>query len=71
MSEQRERVFRMALVAVLQAGADKGLNIDTLSEAAIESMLDDVGYVPEDVAQAAIAIEVAADAVHQPAVDPA
>jgi len=63
MSEDRERVFRIALRAVLLAAVEQGLNIDTLSEAAIESMLNDETYMPEDVAQAVIAIEVAADAV--------
>jgi len=63
MGEERERVFRMALRAVLLAAVEQGLNLDALSEAAIDSMLNDVGYMPEDVAQAVIAIEVAADAV--------
>ncbi|MFK3794781.1 hypothetical protein [Pseudomonas sp. NPDC088444] len=63
MSEDRERVFRMALSAVLRAAVDQGLAVDTLSEAAIELMLNDIAYTQDDVAEAVIAIEVAADAV--------
>lgn len=63
MSEDRERVLRMALKAVLIAAVDMGLDLDTLSEAAIESMLNDIAYMSEDARDAALAIEVAADAL--------
>lgn len=63
MSEDRERAYRMALGAVLRAAVDQGVNLDTLSEAAIELMLNDIAYTPDDVAEAVVAIEVAADAV--------
>jgi hypothetical protein len=63
MTESRERVFRMAMVAVLQAAGNRGLDTDRLAEESIELMLNDIAYSPEEVAQAVIAIEVAADAV--------
>jgi hypothetical protein len=63
MSEDREKVLRMALKAVLIAAVDQGLDLDALTEAAVESMLNDIAYMSEDVAQAVIAIEVAADAL--------
>jgi hypothetical protein len=63
MSEDREKVLRMALKAVLIAAVGQGLDLDDLTEAAVESMLNDIAYMSEDVAQAVIAIEVAADAL--------
>jgi hypothetical protein len=63
MSEDREKMLRMALKAVLIAAVDQGLDLDALTEAAVESMLNDIAYMSEDVAQAVIAIEVAADAL--------
>ncbi|WP_296187825.1 hypothetical protein [Pseudomonas sp. UBA1879] len=62
MTENRERVFRIALVAGLQAAVSQGLNIDSLAEAAIELLLNDAAYTPEEAAQAVIAVESAADA---------
>lgn len=62
MTESRERVYRMALVAVLQAAGNHGLDIDRLAEEAIEMVLNDIAYSQGEVAQAVIAIEVAADA---------
>jgi hypothetical protein len=63
MSEDREKMLRMALKAVLIAAVDQGLDLESLTEAAIESMLNDIVYNSDDVAQAVIAIEVAADAL--------
>jgi hypothetical protein len=63
MSEGNVRVLVMALRAVLCTAVEQGLGINRLSEAAIESMLNDIAYMSDDVAQAVLAIEVAADAV--------
>ena len=63
MSEGNVRVLGMALRSVLRTAVEQGLDIDRLSEAAIESMLNDIAYTSDDVAQAVLAIEVAADAV--------
>lgn len=63
MSEDRERVLRMALKAVLVAAQQLYVDIDELSEAAIQSMINDKAYEAEDVADASVAIEVAADAL--------
>jgi phosphosulfolactate synthase (CoM biosynthesis protein A) len=63
MSEDREKMLRMALKAVLMAAVDQGLDLESLTEAAIESMLNDIAYMSEDVRDAALAIEVAADAI--------
>ena len=63
MSQGNVRVLGMALRAVLRTAVEQGLDIDRLSEAAIESMLNDIAYTSDDVAQAVLAIEVAADAV--------
>jgi hypothetical protein len=57
-------MLRMALKAVLMAAVDQGLDLESLTEAAIESMLNDIAYLSEDVAQAVIAIEVAADGLN-------
>jgi hypothetical protein len=63
MSEDRERVLRMALKAVLVAAQECCVDIDELTELAMESLLGERLYDAEDVAQAILAIEVAADAL--------
>lgn len=63
MSEDRERVLRMALKAVLVAAQECCVDIDELTELAIQSMLGERLYSPADVAEASTAIEVAADAL--------
>lgn len=63
MSEDRERVLRMALKAVLVAAQECCVDIDELTELAIESMDGEPFYNPEDVAEATLAIEAAADAL--------
>ena len=63
MSEDRERVLRMALKAVLVAAQECCVDIDELTELAIQSMYGEQFYSPADVAEASTAIEVAADAL--------
>ena len=63
MSEDRERVLRMALKAVLVAAQECCVDIDELTELAIQSMYGEQLYNPEDVTEATVAIEVAADAL--------
>ena len=63
MSEDRERVLRMALKAVLVAAQECCVDIDELSELAIQSMYGEQFYDPKDVAEASTAIEVAVDAL--------
>lgn len=63
MSEDRERVLRMALKAVLVAAQECCVDIDELTELAIESLDGEPFYNPEDVGEAASAIEAAADAL--------
>ncbi|MCF7558927.1 hypothetical protein [Pseudomonas petrae] len=63
MSEGSERVLRMALKAVLVAAQECLVDIDELTELAIQSMYGEQLYNPEDVAEASTAIEVAADAL--------
>jgi hypothetical protein len=63
MSEDRERVLRMALKAVLVAAQECCVDIDELTELAIQSMYGEKFYDPEDVAEASTAIEVDVDAL--------
>jgi hypothetical protein len=63
MSEGRERVLQMALKAVLVAAQECCVDIDELTELAIQSMYGEQFYNPADVAEASIAIEVAADSL--------
>lgn len=63
MSEDRERVLRMALKAVLVAAQECCVDIDELTELAIHSMLGERFYDAEDVGEASSAIESAADAL--------
>jgi hypothetical protein len=63
MSEDRERVLRMALKAVLVAAQECCVDIDELTELAIQSMYGEQFYNFEDVTEASTAIEVAADAL--------
>jgi uncharacterized protein with PhoU and TrkA domain len=63
MSEDRERVLRMALKAVLVAAQECCVDIDELTELAIQAMYGEQFYNPEDVAEASTAIEVAVDAL--------
>lgn len=63
MSEDRERVLRMALKAVLVAAQECCVDIDELTELAILSMYGEQFYDPGDVAEASTEIEVAVDAL--------
>ncbi|MFP3922341.1 hypothetical protein [Pseudomonas sp. W5-36] len=63
MSEDRERVLQMALKAVLVAAQECCVDIDELTELAIQSMYGEQLYDLADVAEATVAIEVAADAL--------
>lgn len=63
MSEDKERVLRMALKAVLVAAQECCVDIDELTELAIQSMLGERFYDAEDVGEASSAIESAADAL--------
>jgi hypothetical protein len=63
MSEDRERVLRMALKAVLVAAQECCVDIDELTDLAIQSMYGEQFYNPADVAEATTAIEVVADAM--------
>lgn len=63
MSEDRERVLRMALKAVLVAAQECCVDIDELTELAIQSMYGEPFYNLEDVGEASSAIESAADAL--------
>ncbi|MGI3746273.1 MAG: hypothetical protein ACRYF8_12365 [Janthinobacterium lividum] len=63
MSEDRERVLRMALKAVLFAAQECCVDIDQLTELAIQSMYGGQLYNPADMVEATVVIEVAADAL--------
>jgi len=63
MSEDRERMLRMALKAVLVAAQECCVDIDELTELAIQSMYGEQLYNPSDVTEATVAIEVAADSM--------
>jgi uncharacterized protein with PhoU and TrkA domain len=63
MNEDRERVLRMALKAVLVAAQECCVDIDELTELAIQSMYGEQFYNPADVAEATLAIEATADAL--------
>ena len=63
MSKDRERVLRMALKAVLVAAQECCIDIDELTELAIQSMYGEQFYNPADLAEATVAIEVAVDAL--------
>lgn len=59
MSEDRERVLRMVLIAAQECCVD----IEELTELAIQSMYGEQLYNPADVAEATVAIEAAVDAL--------
>jgi hypothetical protein len=63
MSEDKERVLRMALKAVLVAAQECCVDIDELTELAIQSMLGEQFYDAGDVGEASSAIESAVDAL--------
>jgi hypothetical protein len=63
MSDDRERVLRMALKAVLVAAQECCVDIEELTELAIQSMYGEQLYNPADVTEATVAIEAAADAL--------
>jgi hypothetical protein len=63
MSEDRERVLRIALKAGLVAAQECCVDIDELTELAIQSTYGEQLYNPADVADVSVAIEVAADAL--------
>uniref|UniRef100_A0A7C1WRE9 ANTAR domain-containing protein n=1 Tax=Pseudomonas graminis TaxID=158627 RepID=A0A7C1WRE9_9PSED len=61
MSEDSEKVLRMALKGVLGAARDLHLDLDELTEAAIRLMVREKRYDSNDVTEAAVAIEMAVD----------
>ncbi|MFP3849103.1 hypothetical protein [Pseudomonas sp. W5-01] len=61
MSEDSEKVLRMALKGVLGAARDLRLDLDELTEAAIRLMVREKRYDSNDVTEAAVAIEMAVD----------
>jgi hypothetical protein len=63
MSEDRERVLPMGLKAVLNAARKQGLNIDELSEAAADELLQYRAYRSEHVPMAINEIEVAVESL--------
>lgn len=63
MSEDRERALLLALKAVLNVAGEQGLNIDELSEAAADELLQYRAYDAEHVPMAISEIEVAVDAL--------
>lgn len=63
MSEGREKILRMALKAVLNAARKQGLNLDDLSEAAADELLQHRIYDALHVPMAISEIEVAVDAL--------
>lgn len=69
MSEDREKVLRMAVKALLLAAQELYVDVDELTEAAIQSMLRDRSFEAEEVAEASAAIEAAADSLDYDGVD--
>lgn len=65
MSGDREKALLLALKAVLNVAGKQGLNIDELSEAAINELLHYRAYHSEHVPLAICEIEKVADALHQ------
>lgn len=63
MSEDREKVLRMAVKALLLAAQELYVDVDELTETAIQSMLRDRSFEAEEVAEASAAIEAAADSL--------
>jgi hypothetical protein len=63
MSEEREKALRMALKALLIASRKQGLNLDELSEAAADELLQYRTYDSLHVPMAINEIEVAVDAL--------
>lgn len=64
MSEDRERGLLLALKAVLNVARKRGLDLDELSEAAADELLQYRAYDAEHVPMAINEIEVAVDAFH-------
>ena len=65
MSEDRERVLRMALKAVLVAAQALRIDMDELAELAFQLMVSDEAYDFENVAAASSAIEAVVDALNE------
>jgi hypothetical protein len=63
MSEDREKGLHLALKAVLSVARKQGLNLDELSEAAADELLQYKAYDSEHVPIAINEIEVAVDAM--------
>lgn len=61
MSEDSEKVLRMALKAVLGAARDLRMDLDELTESAIRLMVCEKRYDSNDVTEAAVAIEMAVE----------
>ena len=63
MSEDREKGLLLALKAILNAAKKRGLDLDELSEAAADELLQYRAYDAEHVPMAINEIEVAVDAL--------
>ncbi|UZJ58245.1 hypothetical protein OKW98_16715 [Pseudomonas sp. KU26590] len=63
MIEDSVYMLKLALRSVLLAAWKTGLDVDEFSEAAIEAMPEDLSFDPAYAGQAALAIEVAIDAL--------
>jgi methionine synthase II (cobalamin-independent) len=63
MSEDREKALALALKAVLSAARNQGLDLDELSEAAADELLNLEAYESDYLAMAINEIEVAVDAL--------
>lgn len=50
MSEDKERMYRIALKALLLEAVKHGADLDEFCERAIASMLDDIAYDSDDIA---------------------
>ncbi|RJX81245.1 hypothetical protein [Pseudomonas sp. LS-2] len=63
MYDEREKALKLALRTVLSEAKERGLDVDLLCEGAMRSILDGPAREPVLIADAVLAIEVAADAL--------
>lgn len=61
MYDQKVKAVELALRAVIAEAHSRGIDADVLCEAAMQSILRNSSYEPMQVADAVVAIEVAAD----------
>jgi hypothetical protein len=66
MYDERVNALELALKSVLAEIQRRGLDVDSLCEAAMQSILGDPAHEPVLIADAVLAIEVAADALDWP-----